>query len=381
MSDKSCTALVVLGTRPEAIKLAPVVLALHGDPRFKVVTCSTGQHRDMIAPVCEFFGITIDHSLDIMLPGQTLDHVASSVLRKLPAVFVAEKPDVVIVQGDTTTAFTGALSAFFHRIKIAHVEAGLRTHDLGSPWPEEANRALIGRLASYHFAPTAGARDNLLRENTSGDIIVTGNTVVDAARIAADRIKGWQELQLALRLSVSSTDRKKILFTMHRRESFGEPVERVFRIMRQIARSNDVEIIFPVHPNPNITEPAQRILGSEPNVRLLKPLSYPEMVFMLKKADLLISDSGGLAEEAPTFGTPALILRESTERPECVESGNAILVGHDTFQLEKLVSELLRGGALYERMASAPNPFGDGRAAQRIVQALAGAAFELSLAA
>jgi UDP-N-acetylglucosamine 2-epimerase (non-hydrolysing) len=358
------TVMVIFGTRPEAIKLAPVVLALRADSRFKLVTCSTGQHRDMVKPVCDFFGVTIDYDLEIMVAGQTIDHVASSVLLKLPAVFAVEKPDIVIVQGDTTTALAGALSSYFHKIEIAHVEAGLRSHDLSSPWPEEGNRALVGRLATYHFAPTRAAYDNLMRENAGGTIAVTGNTVVDAALIAAERINGWQEMQLALHLSVSATDRKKILFTMHRRESFGEPVERVFRALRKIARSNNVEVIFPVHPNPNVAEPAHRLLGAEPNVRLLEPLSYPETIFMLKKADILISDSGGLAEEAPTFGTPALILRESTERPECVASGNAILVGYNTDRLEQLVSELLTGGPLHQRMSNAPSPFGDGKASR-----------------
>lgn len=374
-------ALIVFGTRPEAIKLAPVVRELGSSREFDTVVCSTGQHREMVRPVCDLFDLRIDHDLDIMQPGQSIDHVTTAVLKQLPAVFAAEKPDLVIVQGDTTTAFAAALSAFFHKIKIAHVEAGLRTNDLMSPWPEEGNRALIGRLADYHFAPTPAARDNLLHENVRGEVLVTGNTVVDAALIASKKQEGLRELEIALRLSISATDGKKILFTMHRRESFGAPVERVLHALRDIADKTDAEIIFPVHPNPNIAGPAARILGSHPNVRLLSPLSYGDLIFLLKRVDFLVTDSGGLAEEAPTFGKPTLILRESTERPECVESGNAILVGYDVARLNSLVHELLAGGDLYRSMAAAENPFGDGLAAARIVDALAARPVQVAQAA
>jgi UDP-N-acetylglucosamine 2-epimerase (non-hydrolysing) len=373
--------LLVFGTRPEAIKLAPVALALAADPRFRVSICSTGQHRDMVKPVCELFGLPIDHDLDLMVPGQTIDHVTTATLTKLPAVFAQTKPDTVIVQGDTSTAFAAGLSAFFHKIPIAHVEAGLRTHDIRSPWPEEGNRALLSRIADYHFAPTLEARANLVRENVGGEIVVTGNTVVDAAQIAARRIAGVKGLHIATRLRISTTDRKKILFTMHRRESFGEPVERVFHALTTIAETNAVEILFPVHPNPNVAGPAHRILGGTANVRLLPPLAYDEMIYVLKKAHLLVTDSGGLAEEAPTFGKPALILRESTERPECVASGNALLLGYDTVRLQALVTELLGTGERYRSMSTAPNPFGDGQASSRIVDALAGKSIPLAAAA
>ena len=257
--------LVVFGTRPEAIKLAPVILAFQGDARFAVVTCSTGQHRDLILPALELFGLRVDHDLNVMQPGQSIDHVTIGILQKLPEVFSAEQPDLVIVQGDTSTTFAAALSAFYHKIPIAHVEAGLRTHDLGSPWPEEGNRALVSRLADYHFAPTPAAYENLLRENVGGQILMTGNTVVDAALIASRNLQGIRELEIALRLSMSSTEQKRILFTMHRRESFGEPVERVLKTLRTIARQHDVEIVFPVHPNPHIAGPARRILSGMPN--------------------------------------------------------------------------------------------------------------------
>lgn len=375
------TVLVVIGTRPEAIKLAPVVLALKTDPRFDVVTCSTGQHRDMVAPVCDFFGIVPDHDLNVMQPGQTIDHVTSAILDRLPAVLASVMPDVVIVQGDTATAFAGALSAFFHKIPVGHVEAGLRTFDLRSPWPEEGFRTLVGRLANHHFAPSERAYRNLVHERASGEILVTGNTVVDAAKIAAGKLQGIRGQQVALRLGISATGRKTILFTMHRRESFGEPVERVLSAMRDLAAREDAEILFPVHPNPNILVPARRILGGSTNVRLLEPLSYDEMIVALQSCTILVTDSGGLAEEAPTFGTPALILRDSTERPECVECGNAMLVGYDTDKLHAATSALLAGGTLFDRMASAPNPFGDGRAAERIVEQLAGSVVGLAAAA
>jgi UDP-N-acetylglucosamine 2-epimerase (non-hydrolysing) len=373
--------LVIFGTRPEAIKLAPVLLALNDDSRFDAYSCSTGQHRDMVAPVSEFFGLVPDFDLNIMKPGQTIDHVTTAILKKLPTVFAELKPDLVIVQGDTASAFAAALSAFFCKIEIGHVEAGLRTFDLRSPWPEEGFRNLVGRLANFHFAPTERAHRNLVHEAAQGDLLITGNTVVDAARIAAQKLQGIRTQQIALRLGVSSTDRKKILFTMHRRESFGEPVERVFRAMRDIAGREDVDILFPVHPNPNIFEPAHRILGATPNIRLLEPLSYDEMIFALQACSILITDSGGLAEEAPTFRKPALILRDATERPECVECGNAMLVGQDTEKLRCAVEALLAGGSIFERMAGAPNPFGDGHAAERIVNHLAGTAALLAAAA
>lgn len=378
---KRKTILVIFGTRPEAIKLAPVVLALGGDPRFDVVTCSTGQHRDMVAPVCGFFGITPDYDLEVMQPGQTVDHVTSTILDRLPPVLAAVRPDTVVVQGDTASAFAGALSAFYQRIRIAHVEAGLRTFDLASPWPEEGFRGLVGRLADHHFAPTERAHRNLVAEGARGELLVTGNTVVDAARIAALNLQGVKGQETSLRLGISSTGHRKILFTMHRRESFGEPLERVLTAMRDIAAIEDVEILFPVHPNPSVLAPAQRILGGIPNVRLLDPLSYDEMIFALQACTILVTDSGGLAEEAPSFGKPALILRDSTERPECVECGNAILVGHDTDKLRLLVASLLAGGSLFDSMAGAPNPFGDGRAAERIVNQLAGGSSDLAAAA
>lgn len=381
MRISTTKVLVLFGTRPEAIKLAPVVLALKDSGAFEVVTCSTGQHANMVKPVCEFFGVDIDFDLDVMQPRQTLDHVATAILNRLPEVLHEVRPGLVMVQGDTATAFAGALSAFFHKIPIAHVEAGLRTYDLKSPWPEEGFRAMVGRLADYHFAPTERSHRNLLRENAQGEKLLTGNTVVDAARIALGKIQGLPSLEMALRLGISTTGRKKILFTAHRRESFGEPIERVFAALGQIASQNDVEVLFPVHPNPDVIEPARRILGHHANVRLLEPLAYDEMIFALNACSIVITDSGGLAEEAPTFGKPALILRDTTERPECVECGNALLVGQDPEKIKAFAAELLAGGQMYDSMAGAPNPFGDGQASQRIANFLAGSASALAVAA
>lgn len=373
--------LIVFGTRPEAIKLAPVIMALKQDERFEVVTCSTGQHAHMVQPVCSFFNVAIDHDLAVMEEGQSLHHVTSAILRRFPDVLRAARPDLVIVQGDTATAFSASLAAFYAQIDVAHVEAGLRTFDLRSPWPEEGFREMVGRLARYHFAPTDRAYRNLLSEGAPGELLVTGNTVVDAARIAAARIRGPLELQIAAKLGVSSTDRKKILFTMHRRESFGDPVEKVLTAIGDLARSSDVELLYPVHPNPCVAEPARRILGSNSNVRLLPPLGYDETIFAIQASSFLITDSGGLAEEAPTFNKPALILRESTERPECVECGAAKLVGYDTGLLDDLAQQLLSGGDLYTTMSSARNPFGDGFAADRIAACLGSSRQPLAAAA
>lgn len=373
--------LIVFGTRPEAIKLAPVILALRAHPGVSVHCCATGQHRDMAKPVCDFFGVDPDFDLGVMQPGQTLEGLTATILSALPEVFRKVRPDVVIVQGDTATAYAAALCAFFHKIRIAHVEAGLRTFDLGAPWPEEGFRSMIGRLADYHFAPTEGAYRNLVNEGVRGELVVTGNTVVDAARIAARTIEGARSQQIALRLGTTSLSRKKILFTMHRRESFGDGVERVLTALGEIALEEDVDVLFPVHPNPCISEPARRILGANPNVRMVEPLAYDEAIFALQNCSILVTDSGGLAEEAPTFGIPTLILRETTERPESVDCGNAMLIGQNTTKFRAAVSELLTGGALFATMGSAPNPFGDGWAAQRIAAALGGPAAALAAAA
>jgi UDP-N-acetylglucosamine 2-epimerase (non-hydrolysing) len=366
-------AMIVFGTRPEVIKLAPVAHALAANDAFHLTLVSSDQHRDMIAPVCKLFDLRIDHHLDVMKPGQSLAYLTSAVTQGMNELLERSKPDVVIVQGDTTTAFAGALSAFYHKIPIAHVEAGMRTGDLYSPWPEEANRILISRLAAYHYPPTAGAAGNLRAEGIPDDAIVTtGNTVIDAARHIGKQQFG-KETRAAMAAELGITPGQFILFTMHRRESFGGGVERVFKALDLFARQHKIDVIFPVHPNPNVAGPAHAFLGQNPHIRLIAPLDYERMVFALANCKFLITDSGGLVEEAPTFCKPVLVLRETTERRESVDAGGAILVGTDTEKLTRLAAELTETGPLHEQMSRAPNPFGDGRASLRIADHLAAA--------
>jgi UDP-N-acetylglucosamine 2-epimerase (non-hydrolysing) len=365
-------AMVVFGTRPEAIKLAPVVLALEAHDAFNVVAVSSGQHRDMIAPICRLFDITPDHDLAVMKPGQSLDHVTAAVIERLGECLRLEQPDVVIVQGDTTTAFASALAAFYHKVPVAHVEAGLRTGDMTSPWPEEANRVLIGRLAAWHYPPTAGAAANLIAEGAAtGNVLTTGNTVIDAARFVASRQTPAYCDAAGGRLGLGG--RPFLLFTMHRRESFGADIDRVFRALDRFARLHAIDVLFPVHPNPNVFGPAHALLASNPHIHLVAPLDYDEMVFALGHCRFVITDSGGLVEEAPTFGKPVLVLRETTERRESVDAGGAFMVGTDTRLLIDLAGELLADGPRFAAMSRAPNPFGDGHAATRIADHLAAA--------
>jgi UDP-N-acetylglucosamine 2-epimerase (non-hydrolysing) len=371
MSGASRKALVVFGTRPEAIKLAPVIRALERAAWFDVVTCLTGQHRDLVRPICDLFEIRCDYDLDIMRPGQSLTYVASAVTERMAEVIEKEKPDVCIVQGDTTTAFAAALSAYYSKVPVVHVEAGLRTWDLQSPWPEEGNRVLISRIADYHFAPTELARNNLLSEGVDPEkIILTGNTVVDAALLARDLLRHESAAALASRFAFLKPDPPVILCTMHRRESFGPVMERVFRALQQFCVTRNVQIVFPVHPNPQVHRPAHEILGAQPNIHLCEPLDYQEIIYLLQRCRFVITDSGGIVEEAATFKKPVLVVRDTTERSESVEAGSAILCGSDTAKLARLAGELLEDGPLFAKMSSALNPFGDGYAADRIVKCL-----------
>jgi UDP-N-acetylglucosamine 2-epimerase (non-hydrolysing) len=363
--------LVVFGTRPEAIKLAPVVRELRARPGYEVVVCSTGQHREMVKPVCSLFDIHCDYDLDIMRPGQELTYVAAAVIDRLAEVIAKEKPHLTVVQGDTTTAFAAALSSFYCKVPVAHVEAGLRTWNMQSPWPEEANRVLVGKLAALHFPPTQPAYDALIKENVpAADIVLTGNTVVDAALQTAAAFDAGRGATLDERFSFLNPEKPLVLFTMHRRESFGEPMTRVFEALRRFCATHDVEVLFPVHPNPNVRGKAHEILGAQPNVKLVDPLDYEEIVYALRRCRFLITDSGGLVEEAPTFNKPALVLRDTTERPESVDAGCAILCGTDPAKLTRLAEDLLRDGELFKSMSSRPNPFGDGQAARRIADAM-----------
>jgi len=366
--------LTVFGTRPEAIKMAPLVHALAKDPYFDARVCVTAQHREMLDQVLHLFSIVPDYDLNIMKPGQGLTEITCRILEGLKPVLEEFTPDVVLVHGDTTTTVATSLAAFYQRIPVGHVEAGLRTGDLGSPWPEEANRTLTGRLALYHFAPTENSRANLLRENVADNrIFVTGNTVIDALISVRDRILADDSRQrdLASRYPFLRDDKKLILVTGHRRESFGQGFEHICEALVEIARQNqDVQIVYPVHLNPNVSEPVNRILGQVDNVTLIEPQDYLPFVWLMNRAWLILTDSGGIQEEAPSLGKPVLVMRETTERPEAVKAGTVRLVGTDSTRIVAEVSRLLHDDREYHIMSKAHNPYGDGKACARILHAL-----------
>lgn len=356
--------LCVVGTRPEAIKMAPVILALKQQPWADVRVLATAQHRHMLDQVLDFFDIEPDIDLDIMRPNQALTTLTARLLLDLDDVLQAEKPDVVLVQGDTTTVMTVALACFYQRIPIGHIEAGLRTWDMQNPFPEEANRVITGRLARWHFAPTECARQNLLREGIKdADIVVTGNTVIDALLMTASK-----DLEPAIELAPG---KRLVLITAHRRENFGEPFRNICRALQTLAAGNpEVQFMYPVHPNPNVKEVAHEVLGALPNMHLCAPLDYAPFVAAMKRAHFIISDSGGVQEEAPALGKPVLVLREETERPEAVEQGVVKLVGHDTDRIVEEAQRLLSDPSAYQAMARGISPYGDGHSAERIVQVL-----------
>jgi UDP-N-acetylglucosamine 2-epimerase (non-hydrolysing) len=364
--------LVCLGTRPEAIKLAPVIQALGADGRFSPTLAVTAQHRGLLDQALGLFGLVPDYDLDLMRPGQDLYHVTSAALVGLGPVLEETRPDLVVVQGDTTTTFTSALAAFYERIPVAHVEAGLRTGDPFAPFPEEKNRALTGRLADLHFAPTDLARRNLLAEGIPASAIhVTGNTGVDALLQIAARVREDAPV-VPLQLATLDPARRLVLVTAHRRESFGPAMEGICRAVAELAAARpDLDLVFPVHPNPNVRRPVNAILGTRPNVRVVEPLDYEQLVWLLSRATLVLTDSGGIQEEAPSLDVPALVLRDKTERPEGVEAGALRLVGTDPARIVAEALRLLDDPAEHARMAAVPNPYGDGRAAERIVSVLA----------
>ncbi|HDK7378620.1 TPA: UDP-N-acetylglucosamine 2-epimerase (non-hydrolyzing) [Cronobacter sakazakii] len=366
--------LTVFGTRPEAIKMAPLVHALAQDPAFDTRVCVTAQHRQMLDQVLHLFSIVPDYDLNIMKPGQGLTEITCRILEGLKPILTEFRPDVVLVHGDTTTTIATSLAAFYQRIPVGHVEAGLRTGDLYSPWPEEANRTLTGHLAMYHFAPTELSRQNLLRENIpDARIFVTGNTVIDALIAVRDRVMADEPLRLRLETQYPflDGDKKMILVTGHRRESFGEGFEQICRALADIAAQNrDVQIVYPVHLNPNVTEPVNRILGHIDNIVLIEPQEYLPFVWLMNHTWLILTDSGGIQEEAPSLGKPVLVMRETTERPEAVEAGTVRLVGTDTQRIVAEVTRLLHDEAAYQAMSHAHNPYGDGQACERILHAL-----------
>lgn len=364
--------LVVFGTRPEAIKLAPLVKELSGWPGFNCRVCVTGQHREMVAQVLDLFEIQPDWDLQLMRPDQDLAYLTGAALSGVSDVVGSWRPDRVIVQGDTTSTFAGAMAAFYHRVPVAHIEAGLRTGDLYAPWPEEGNRKMVTHLADRHFAPTAGARQNLLREGVPDDQIeVTGNTGVDALMWVAMLLDRRADLRARMEalLAERAEGRRLILMTGHRRESFDGGLRRTFNAMARVAERSDVVIIFPVHPNPNVRQAIEPLRQCD-RVLLIEPLNYSDLVFLLKRCDLVVTDSGGIQEEAPSLGKPVLVTRDLTERPEAIAAGSARLVGTDEQRLVDSIDELLDDSSAYRRMSCVRNPYGDGHASARIAARL-----------
>ena len=370
--------LSVFGTRPEAIKMAPVVLALAQAGDFESRVCVTAQHRQMLDQVLNLFEITPDYDLDIMLPGQDLFDVTARSLLGLRDVLRKDKPDLVLVQGDTTTCFTAALAAFYEHIPVGHVEAGLRTGNLKAPFPEEANRSLVGRIASLHFPPTERARQNLLAEGVADSrICVTGNTVIDALLMVRDKVETYPETHWRRRFGdalydrITDTGRKMILITGHRRENFGQGFIDLCSAIRDVAvRHHDWDLIYPVHLNPNVQKPVYEILAGHENVFLIGPQDYAPFVWLMDRSDMILTDSGGVQEEAPSLGKPVLVMREVTERPEAVEAGTVRLVGTDQDAIVGGIEEVLLDESVYRAMSLAHNPYGDGQAGFRIMSSL-----------
>lgn len=362
--------MTVFGTRPEAIKMAPVVLELKKHPEeIETIVAVTAQHREMLDQVLDLFGIVPDYDLDIMAQGQTLFDITSKAMLGLNTVLAEAKPDIILVHGDTTTTFAGALAAFYHQIKVGHVEAGLRTHNKYSPYPEEMNRKLTGAIADLHFAPTTTAEDNLAKESITGmNVFVTGNTVIDAllATVNKDYVFDHPVLQ-----NIDYEGSKVILVTTHRRENLGEPMRHVYQALAQlIADYPDAQIVFPMHKNPRVREVVAEELGGKERVHLIDPLDYEPFANLLARSYLVLTDSGGIQEEAPALGKPVLVLRDTTERPEAIEAGTVKLIGTDKQRVYDEASLLLSNREEYAKMAEACNPYGDGHASERIVEAL-----------
>lgn len=362
--------LTVFGTRPEAIKMAPLALQLADDARFEAKVCVTAQHREMLDQVLQLFNLQPDYDLNIMKPGQDLSDITTGILQGLKTVLAEFKPDMVLVHGDTATTFATALAAYYQQIPVGHIEAGLRTGNLYSPWPEEGNRCLTGAITTLHFAPTSASRQNLLAEGVKDNtIVVTGNTVIDALLQVKEKIENDTDLvaELAQRFDFLDSTKKLILVTGHRRESFGGGFERICQALVQTAEQHpEVQIVYPVHLNPNVQEPVNRLLRQSPSIHLIEPQDYLPFVYLMNKAHIILTDSGGIQEEAPSLGKPVLVMRDTTERPEAVEAGTVKLVGTHIDQITQELTRLLTDGTAYERMSQAHNPYGDGLACQRI---------------
>lgn len=367
--------LLVFGTRPEAIKMAPLALKLQEFGQdFETKVCVTGQHRQMLDQVLELFNLKPDFDLNLMKPGQTLSDVTSGVLKGLEQVFTEWVPDLILVHGDTATTFAASLAAYYHKIKIGHVEAGLRTGDLYSPWPEEANRQLTGVLTNYHFAPTQSSYQNLMKENVDpATVVITGNTVIDALLQVKTKVEQDQQLiqKFEQEFNFLDKDKKLILVTGHRRENFGQGFLNICTALVNLAQKYpDIQIVYPVHLNPNVQQPVNELLANINNVSLIAPQDYLPFVYLMNRSYLILTDSGGIQEEAPSLGKPVLVMRDTTERPEAVDAGTVRLVGTDIITLESAVSELLENPEVYASMAEAHNPYGDGTACQQIIDFL-----------
>ena len=371
MTKKVC---VIFGTRPEAIKLCPIVLALKCSSAFECKVCVTGQHREMLQQVLDVFGVAPDKDLALMRPNQTLGGLTSRAIAGIDEYLAEEKPDIVMVQGDTTTVLAGALSAFYHHIPVAHVEAGLRTWNMESPWPEEANRVLTTRLAKWHFCPTENNKANLLKEGVpEDDVYVTGNTVIDALLMAKEKVKVNPPAIDGLPNDLMASGERVVLITGHRRENFGEGFENICMAIRNLAeRFPETHFVYPVHLNPNVREPVGRILGHHcgKNVHLIAPQGYLPFVALMNKSSLILTDSGGVQEEAPSLGKPVLVMRDTTERPEAVRAGTVKIVGTSMESIEMNVKDILSNPQAYKAMASAVNPYGDGTATGKIIDIL-----------
>ncbi|MBO2632287.1 non-hydrolyzing UDP-N-acetylglucosamine 2-epimerase [Shewanella algae] len=366
--------LTVFGTRPEAIKMAPLVHALASDDRFEAKCCVTAQHREMLDQVLELFEIKPEYDLDLMKAGQTLNDVTAGIIQKLKPILQEFQPDVMLVHGDTATTFAASLAAYYEQIAVGHVEAGLRTGNIYSPWPEEANRRLTGVLTTYHFAPTETSKKNLLKENFEpSNITVTGNTVIDALLMVKDKIDSDTDLKstIAEQFPFLDENKKLILVTGHRRESFGGGFERICEALATVATMHpEVQILYPMHLNPNVREPVNRILGEVENILLIEPQQYLPFIYLMDRAHIILTDSGGIQEEAPSLGKPVLVMRDTTERPEAVEAGTVKLVGTDVNQIVSDLDKLLCDAYAYQKMSYAHNPYGDGKACQRILEEL-----------
>ena len=380
MKSKMIKALFVFGTRPEAIKMATVIRELEAESaRFKVVVCVTAQHREMLDQVLELFSISPHYDLDIMTKGQSLPNLTASVLLGVTEVMEKENPDLVFVQGDTTTTFAAAQAAYYLKIPVAHIEAGLRTRNRYSPFPEEINRRLTSVMSDFHFAPTEGAKKNLIAEGfDESSIYVTGNTVIDAlmtvvsdqkSEVRKKALERYFQEKWNLTLITDTNNSKLILVTGHRRESFGEGFKRICKALRILAGNNhDIQIVYPVHLNPNVQEPVYAILGDVDNIHLIPPLDYEPFVFLMSQSDLILTDSGGIQEESPSLGVPVLVMRDTSERPEGIEAGSARLVGTDIETIVAETQKLLDNDDEYKRMSNAINPYGDGKASKRIIE-------------